>query len=405
MKEPSLAPLTLLQTSDWHVGSALLGKGLGLSAELREARRAEVDGAAERAVAAAREGRADALLVPGDLWDAETAPPESLHRVLDALASFAPRPVFVAPGNHDFAGAGGFYDPTVLQALGMRAWPDNVVVFRTGAFETVPFPGRDDAAVTGRAFLSASVRAERPLAAPPRRPEVPYALLLLHGSLESYSGPDAPSGEKRTAPFSREELLAAGFRWAALGHHHRSEVVGDEEGRPVAAYSGSPSGRGLDEVGPRVFLRVTLRPDGGNSVEAVPADGRTVHDLSLDVSGLDASVARERALLLFGASGVGARDLVRLTLTGRQPLGSRPAAWLQDVSPAPESLHVRDLTSPRADEEPDPRTAEGRFVLALGAAMAEAPDERSRRTVALALRLGRDALAGRALSAPAPEDL
>lgn len=390
-------PLTLLQTSDWHVGSPLLGRGLGLTAELRQVRRSEVDAAAERAVAAAVSAGADALLVPGDLWDSESVPPEAVARVLEAFAAFAPRPVFVAPGNHDFAGDGGFYDPSVLLALGMRPWPTNVFVFRSARFETFPFPGREDASVTGRAFLSPAVETGRPLADPPPRPEAPYALLLLHGSLESYAGPDAASGAKRTAPFSREELLACGFRWAALGHHHRLQVVEGGDGRPVAAYSGSPAGRGLDETGPRRFLKVTLRPDGENAVEEIPADDRTVHDLSLDVSGLDSALLCERLSALLAATRVTGRDLVRVTLTGSRPYGASLDAAPGEGSPRPASLLVRDRSAPGGGEPPDERTAEGRFLLSLRSRLAEAPDDRSRRVVELAARLGRDALAGRAL--------
>lgn len=405
MTPPPDRPLTLLQTSDWHVGSPLRGKGLGLAPELRQARRAEVDAAAERAVAAALAAGADGLLVPGDLWDSESVPPQSVARVLDAFAAFAPRPVFVAPGNHDFAGEGGFYDPAVLLALGMRPWPENVVVFRSARFETVPFPGRDDASVTGRAFLSPAVETGRPLADPPKRPHAAYALLLLHGSLETYAGPDEATGSKRTAPFSREELLAAGFRWAALGHHHRCQVVADEDGRPLAAYSGSPAGRGLSETGPRSFLKVTLLPDGGNAVEELPADDRRVHDLRLDVSGLDAALARERLAALLASARVGARDLVRVTLTGSKPHGSSLDLVLPDAATRPASLLLRDRTAPARDEEPDERTAEGRFLAAMAGRLSSAPDERSRRVVELATRLGRDALAGRALLPEPLEEL
>ncbi len=44
---------------------------------------------------------------------------------------------------------------------------------------------------------------------PPARPASRSPLLLLHGSLESYPGADAPRGPKRTAPFSRRDELAA----------------------------------------------------------------------------------------------------------------------------------------------------------------------------------------------------
>jgi len=394
-----------LQTSDWHVGSALTGRGLSWPAELRARRRDEVDGAPERAVRAAREAGADALLVPGDLWDAESAPPASIHRVLEALASFAPRPVFVAPGNHDFAGRGGFYDPQVLAALGMRAWPENVVLFREPAWTVAPFPGRPDAAVVGRAFLSAAAVADRPLAPPPSRPAVAHALLLLHGSLETYPGADAPRGAKATAPFSRRELLDAGFSWAALGHHHHLHVVSDDAGAPRGAYAGCPTGRGLDETGRRVFLKVTVRDGEPASVETVPADARTLHDVEIDAADLDAAALLARADAVFAREAVAAQDVVRVTLRGVQPFGAQPAAALEPLAARVTHLVVRDRTSPPA---PEPEgsgipTAEGRFLSELRSRLDAAPDEAARRVAQLALRLGRDALSGRPVRPPDAE--
>jgi DNA repair exonuclease SbcCD nuclease subunit len=401
---PAGSPLVFLQTSDWHVGSPLTGRGLAWPAELRAQRRDEVDAAAERAVKAARVAGADALLVPGDLWDAESVPPSSIHRVLAALASFAPRPVFVAPGNHDFAGAGGFYDPAVLAALGMRAWPENVVVFREPEWTARPFPGRDDVAVVGRAFLSPAAVEERPLASRPPRPDVPHAILLVHGSLETYPGADAPRGGKRTAPFTRDELMAAGFSWAALGHHHHLHVVTDGDGTPRAAYSGAPTGRGLDEAGPRVFLKVTLGEGRPPAVETLPADGRTLFDLSVDVSDLEAAAVLERVDAVFADEGVSSADVVRVTLTGTQPYGARPAASLSPLLPRVAHLVVRDGTVTAAAEETSSLpTAEGRFFADLAARRAAAPDAATRRAVDLAIRLGRDALAGRAVRPPEPE--
>jgi len=400
---PPAAPLVLLQTSDWHIGSPLSGGALSWPADLRARRRDEVDGAAERAVRAARESGADLLVVPGDLWDAESVPPSSVHRVLEALASFAPHPVFVAPGNHDFAGPGGWYDPAVLAALGMRAWPENVVVFREGEWRAVPVPGRDDAAVVGRAFLSPSAVEERPLASSPERPGVPHAILMLHGSLESYPGADAPRGGKRTAPFTRDELLSAGFSWAALGHHHHRHVVTDASGEPAGAYSGAPTGRGLDETGPRVFLKVTLAPDRPPRVEAVPADDRTLHDLAVDVDGLEGEAVLRRAEEALVRAGAGPADVARITLTGVQPHGARPAAALAPIADRLAHVVVRDATAPLPAAEPGSlATAEGRFFADLEQRRSAA-GEAERRVLDLAHRLGRDALAGRSVRPPDPE--
>ena len=401
--ERSGEPLVLLQTSDWHVGSALTGKGLGTSPDFRKVRKEEVDGAAERAVAAAQQAGADLLVVPGDLWDAENASPAVIHRLLEALASFAPRPVFVAPGNHDFAGAGGYYDAALLLSLGMRSWPDNVLVFRSEAWETVPVPGRSDATVTGRATLSPAVAERRPLADPPAAAPVPFAVLMIHGSLESYAGPDAPSGAKRTSPFSADELAAAGFRWAALGHHHRAQIVASGAGEPIGAYSGSPTGRGLDETGPRFFLKVTLPVEGPALVEKLPADSRVVHDLAVDVTGLEGAGLREKVARVLAEEGVGPLDVVRITLAGDQPLGARPALQLEPLPVRPAHLVVRDRTTPAA-ADPDPRTAEGRFLMDMAERLGRAATPEERRLVEAALALGRDALAGRSLAPPPLEE-
>ena len=63
-----------------------------MTPEARAARRDEVDAAAERAVAAATSCGAEALLVPGDLWDAENVPAATIHRLLEAFASFGRAP-------------------------------------------------------------------------------------------------------------------------------------------------------------------------------------------------------------------------------------------------------------------------------------------------------------------------
>src|SRR5262249_38839932 len=132
---------------------------------------------------------------------------------------------------------------------------------------------------------------------------------------------------KLTAPFSREELLAAGFTWTALGHHHHVELVDDENGVARGAYSGCPTGRGFDESGPRFFLKVTLHAQDRTEVELVPADARTVRDVTLD-AGEEPRELLERAAELFDAERVGEGDIVRLTLTGVQVYGARPSAIL-----------------------------------------------------------------------------
>jgi hypothetical protein len=228
---------------------------------------------------------------------------------------------------------------------------------------------------------------------------------MLHGSLESYGGPDGPTGAKRTAPFSKEELVAAGFSWAALGHHHGCDVVERDGGGAVAAYSGSPTGRGLDETGPRRFLRVTLEPGSRPRVETIPADARQVLDLGLEAAGRDAEALREAALALLLEAGASPGDLVRLTLFGRAAPGTRAATVLGDLRGLVAHLALRDRTSAEPEGRADRSTAEGRFALDLEARLAAATDARARRVVELAHALGREALLGRIPVPPPLEDL
>lgn len=400
-----MAPFVLLQSSDWHVGSPLSGRGLGLTEEFRARRREEVDAAPERLLGVARTVRPDVVLLPGDLWDAENGPPALFRRLVEVFDALAPVPVFIAPGNHDFAGPGGFFDEAFLRALGLPSWPDNVTVFRSASWETRPVPGREDATVTGRAFLSPLLESGRPLDPAPVRPPVPFALLMLHGSLESYRGPDAPSGGKRTAPFSREELDGAGFSWAALGHHHAFEVVERPDGSAAGAYSGSPTGRGLDETGPRSFVKVTLDGEAPPRVEALPADERQVLDLVLEAGGCEAEALREAALALLLESGAAPGDIVRLTVRGRPAPGTRAAHALSDLKGLVAHLSLRDRTTVEPEGNADRSTAEGRFALELEARRTAAPDARSRRVAELAYALGREALLGRLPVPPPLEDL
>ena len=225
-------------------------------------------------------------------------------------------PVFVAPGNHDFAGPGGFYDPSVLAALGMRSWPENVVVFREPSWTVAPFPGRPDVAVVGRAFLSrrrggGRGRSRRRRPGPRSRSRCSSSTARSRAT----RAPDAPTRrEEDGALLAATSSLDAGFSWAALGHHHHLAGRRDDaDGRAAGAYAGCPTGRGLDETGPRVFLKVTLaRRRAGRGRDASRRRAARSTTSTLDAADLDAPALRREA----DAALRGAR--------GSQPAGRRP---------------------------------------------------------------------------------
>jgi exonuclease SbcD len=101
-------PVTLLHTSDWHVGKAIRG------ASRADEHRAVLAEIAE--IAAAQE--ADVVIVAGDLFDSATPSPESEQIVYEALLSLASTGATVAviAGNHD--NARGLRAVAPLLALG-----------------------------------------------------------------------------------------------------------------------------------------------------------------------------------------------------------------------------------------------------------------------------------------------
>ena len=95
---------------------------------------------------------------------------------------------------------------------------------------------------------------------------------------------------------------------------------------------------------------------------------------------------------------------MRLTLTGVQVYGARPSAVLAPLEARVQHLVVLDKTTrPSHGELPGLETAEGRFVKDLLARRAEPGADVA--VLDLALRLGRDALAGRVLAPPEAEEL
>lgn len=88
----------LLHTADWQIGRPFTTFPPESAMPLMEARFAAV----ERLARLATEHRVDAVLVAGDVFDAQTVSERTLRRLFNALAGYA-GPWVLLPGNHDAA--------------------------------------------------------------------------------------------------------------------------------------------------------------------------------------------------------------------------------------------------------------------------------------------------------------
>lgn len=214
-----------LHTADLQIGKSFNWASGRAQNNLREAREDAIgqigDVAAEREV--------DFVLIAGDLFDDNTVADGIVSRTCERLSGISV-PVYILPGNHDFAGS----PSCVYQRDRFRTQkPDHVHILDE------PEPTRVDVGTEDEVMiLPAPVRRRNERGDPTShitaefgREEAPEALRigLAHGGVEAFGAEDAAS---RINPERAEE---ADLDYLALGDWHGTKQVG-----PRTWYSGTP---------------------------------------------------------------------------------------------------------------------------------------------------------------------
>ena len=212
--QPSPVDILLVHSSDLHVDD-------------EQSASKHNDGTAGLAavLAAARDARADIVLLAGDTFDNNRVPARVLDRTGRLLAA-AGRRVVILPGNHDPA-----LPDSVFIRGGLASIP-NVTVLGITHDEAVGFPHLD-LEIWGHAHRDYENMA--PLRGPRAR-STRWQIAMAHGHYEPphmLATPLRPSWL-----FSDDAIAATAADYLALGHWDRAERVGD--GTVPAYYSGSP---------------------------------------------------------------------------------------------------------------------------------------------------------------------
>ena len=118
-----------LHTADWQIGRLYTSFAADDAVPLAEARLRAVETVARLAT----EHAVDAVLVAGDVFDAQTVSERTIRRLFNALSGFA-GPWLMIPGNHDAA----LTESVWTRAMRLRALPANLHLALTPA--TLPFP-------------------------------------------------------------------------------------------------------------------------------------------------------------------------------------------------------------------------------------------------------------------------
>lgn len=283
---------SFLHTADWQIGRQYGAFDSEDAVPLAEARFAAV----ERIAALAAQHAVDAVLVAGDVFDAQTVSARTVRRLFNALEGFA-GPWVLIPGNHDAALAESVW----TQAARLGAVPPHVHV--------VTEPRVLELAGPRMALLCAPLAARHAwgdLTEWFDRADTPagwHRVGLAHGAVQGLLAEDIDSPN----PIAPDRAARARLDYLALGDWHGTRCI-DER----TWYSGTPEPDRFKANDAGQVLHVTLAaPGAAPAVRPVVTAQHCWRALQATLqvpSDLDALCAQLDAL--------GAADVVDLVLAG-----------------------------------------------------------------------------------------
>lgn len=325
--------MRILLVADLHLDTAFGWAGPVLGDVLRANLRTTVD----RIATLAREARVDALVCGGDLFDQARATPKTLAHVRETFGQLD-MPVHLAPGDDDWYGPSSPYRQV--------DWTANVHVFTEPRLVPVTLDdgvtlwgGAHDSPASTGGFLDGFHVKRRGV-----------NLALFHGCETGTTAAAVPY-----APFTAEQVEAAGLDHALLGHVHTPVD------HRLFTYPGNPCPLAPGETGPRGAVLMTVDADG--SVERTRYDvaGGRVHEIAVDVTGA-VRVAQVRDRIEAAVANLA--GVARVTLHG----ALAPSVDLADLAGPGDHLDGLVLRQGRLDVGHDlealarERTVRGQFV-------------------------------------------
>jgi DNA repair exonuclease SbcCD nuclease subunit len=195
--------------------------------------------------------RADVVLLAGDTFDNHRQPLELLERAAQMMRDYR-KPIVILPGNHD-----PLTPDSVYRRGGLAEIP-NVRILGLNVDQAVTF-SEFELEIWGRAHLD---YADMSPLADPRPRSTRWQLAAAHGHyVDDARDPNRLIGSWL---IHREELIATGSDYIALGHWNQATAVGN--GEVPAYYSGSPEYVGTVNV-------VRLCGDGRVEILQAPLNG------------------------------------------------------------------------------------------------------------------------------------
>ncbi|MDB6000078.1 MAG: double-strand break repair protein Mre11 [Rhizobacter sp.] len=282
-----------LHTADWQIGRQYGQFAPEDAVPLAESR---LD-AIERIAALATDRQVDAVLVAGDVFDAQTVAERTLRRSFNALRGFAGRWIMIS-GNHDAALAESVW--TRARRLGL--FPDNLLLLDRPGVTLLPDIG---CAVLAAPLTQRHTYAD--LTADFGDWHTPDALLrigMAHGSVQGVLA----EGIDATNPIAADRARLSRLDYLALGDWHGMKRI-DER----TWYSGTPEPDRFRNNEAGQVLEVAIERPGATPVVTAHAVGRyRWNDWQEELR-----VASDIERLAQRLSAVQPHDVVHLALSGQ----------------------------------------------------------------------------------------
>lgn len=283
--------ITILHTADWQIGRVFSQFEPDDAAALSEARFAVV----ERLACLASEHDVDAVLVAGDVFDAQTVTEKTIRRLFNAMAAFE-GPWLMIPGNHDAA----LTESVWTQAQRLNVIPDQVRVCLdstpvtvAGKFTVLPAPLTQRHTYTDltEGFGSAG------------RDEGLPRVGLAHGYVQGILSSDIDA----TNPIAAGRADEAALAYLALGDWHGTKRVDDK-----TWYAGTPETDRFknNDSGQALLVRFS---DSGAPVTVTPVH---VGRYRWQFIERELAVASDVDALVAELAPFGADDVLQVRITG-----------------------------------------------------------------------------------------
>ncbi len=285
--------MKLLHCGDLHLDSAL---SANLNSDKKKQRKNELLTSFVQMAEYAAEHEARAILIAGDLFDGRYVTKRTQNMIKDTILRFPEIDFLYLKGNHD--------DENFLDLWEERS--ENLKLFGTDW----TYYRYDDVVIAGAEFADGNAEKLYDSLVLNRSD---CNIVMLHGQTEKYRSAEKAETVSLTA------LKNKNIDYLALGHIHsyRYEAL---DIRGVYCYPGCPEGRGYDECGEKGFVWLEIE-DQKVTHTFVPFARRTVHELFVDISDAETTLAVE-AKVREALAPISEKDMVKVSLTGKVSLSS-----------------------------------------------------------------------------------